>query len=80
MRTPDVDVGKKWMVVSSRLGGFFALRPGDRLDGAERSVEPGLLSGLDFIQSQTQVVLQVLGEEGETHVSLFCQVTTEHRE
>lgn len=45
-----------------RLGGLFALGPSDRLDGAERSVEPGLLGGLYLIKGQTQVVLQVLIE------------------
>lgn len=46
-----------------RLGGLLALRASDRFDGAERAVEPGLLGGLHLIESQTQVVLQVLNEE-----------------
>lgn len=46
-----------------RLGGLLALVPRDGLDGAERSVEPGLLGGLHLVQGQTQVVLQVLVED-----------------
>lgn len=50
------------------LGGLFALGPSDSLDGAQGSVEPGLLGGLDLIEGQTQVVLQVLqGEEEPSH-------------
>lgn len=45
------------------LGGVLPLGPGDGLDRAERSVEPGLLGGLHLIQSQTQMVLQVLTRE-----------------
>lgn len=33
-----------------RLGGLLALCPSDGLDGAERSVEPGLLGGLHLVQ------------------------------
>lgn len=47
-----------------RLGGLFALGPSDSLDGAQGSVEPGLLGGLNLVEGQTQMVLQVLkGEE-----------------
>lgn len=53
-----------------RLGGLFALGPSYRLDGAERSVEPGLLGGLYFVEGQTQVVLQVLIEEEREELSL----------
>lgn len=42
------------------LGGLFALGPSDGLDGAQGSVEPGLLGGLNLIESQTQMVFQVL--------------------
>lgn len=45
------------------LGGLLALGPSDGLDGAERSVEPGLLGGLHLVEGQTQVVFQVLFEE-----------------
>lgn len=47
------------------LGGLFALGPSDGLDGAQGSVEPGLLGGLNLIESQTQMVLQVLKTEGQ---------------
>lgn len=47
------------------LGGLFALGPSDGLDGAQGSVEPGLLGGLDLIEGQTQMVLQVLEGGGE---------------
>lgn len=51
-----------------RLGGLFALGPSDSLDGAQGSVEPGLLGGLNLIEGQTQMVLQVLkGEEEPSH-------------
>lgn len=51
-----------------RLGGLFALGPSDGLDGAQGSVEPGLLGGLNLIEGQTQMVLQVLqGEEDSSH-------------
>lgn len=46
-----------------RLGGLLALGPSDSFDGAERSVEPGLLGGLDLIEGQTEVVFQVLNQE-----------------
>ena len=46
-----------------KLGGLLALGPSDGLDRAERSVEPGLLGSLHFVEGQTQVVLQVLIEE-----------------
>lgn len=49
------------------LGGLLALGPRDRLDGAERSVEPGLLGSLNLVECQTQVVLQVLMKKGNTH-------------
>lgn len=49
-----------WVI---RLGGLLALGPSDGFDGAERSIEPGLLGGLHLVESQTQVVLQVLIEE-----------------
>lgn len=42
------------------LGGLFALGPSDGFDGAQGSVEPGLLGGLNLIESLTQMVLQVL--------------------
>lgn len=45
-----------------RLGGLLALGPSDGFDGAECAVEPGLLGGLHLIESQTQVVLQILDE------------------
>lgn len=45
------------------LGGLLALGPSDGLDGAERPVEPGLLGGLHLVESQPQMVLQVLIEE-----------------
>lgn len=45
------------------LGGLLALGPSDSLDGAECSVEPGLLGGLNLVEGQTQVVLQVLIRE-----------------
>ena len=54
------------VVVSGRgqLGVLLApLGARHRLDGAEGAVEPGLLGGLHFIHGQTQVVLQVLGQE-----------------
>lgn len=48
------------------LGGLLALRAGNGLDGAERSVEPGLLGRLNLVERQTQMVLQVLhGERRE---------------
>lgn len=45
------------------LGGLLALGPSDGLDGAERSVEPGLLGSLHLVEGQAEVVLQVLIEE-----------------
>lgn len=42
------------------LGGLLALGARDSFDGAESSVEPGFLGGLDLVQGQTQVMLQVL--------------------
>lgn len=47
------------------LGGLFALGPSDGLDGAQGPVEPGLLGGLDLVEGQTQVVLQVLKRQEE---------------
>lgn len=52
-----------------RLGGLLALGPSHGLDRAERSIEPGFLGSLHFVEGQTQVVLQVLIEE-ERELSL----------
>ena len=59
-----------------RLGGLLPLGPSDGLDGAERSVEPGLLGGLHFVEGQTQVVLQVLIEEERTAIVTITQAKT----
>lgn len=60
------------------LGGLLALGPSDSLDRAERSVEPGLLGGLNLVEGQTQVVLQVLikEEQAVTTTSLPTNNTT----
>lgn len=59
---------ERTQVPGPRLGGLFALGPSDSLDGAQGSVEPGLLGGLNLIEGQTQMVLQVLkGEEEPSH-------------
>lgn len=52
-----------------RLGVLFSsLGPRGGFDGAERSVEPGLLGGLNLVNSEAQMVLQVLlGTEKTTN-------------
>lgn len=62
-----------WVV---RLGGLLPLGSSDGLDGAECSVEPGLLGGLHLVEGQTQVVLQVLIEEGRTAIVTITQTKT----
>lgn len=59
--TPGVVLLKRdgWRFIKL-LSGLFALGAGDRFDGAERSVEPGLFGGLHLVESQTQMMLQVL--------------------
>lgn len=52
----------------ARLGCLLALGSGDGLDGAEGPVEPGLLGSLHLVESQTQVVLQILVEERERKI------------
>ena len=65
-RERETESEKRIFFRPSGLGGFLALGPGNGLDGAERSVEPGLLSSLHLVESQAQVMLQVLegGREG----------------
>lgn len=53
-----VELGEGVLVI--RLGCLLALSTSDGLDGTKCSVEPGLLGSLHLIQSQTQMVLQVL--------------------
>lgn len=59
-----------------RLGGLLPLGPSDGLDGAERSVEPGLLGGLHLVEGQTEVVLQVLIEEERNVIIVITQTKT----
>lgn len=62
---PELHTGRTGTDRGLGLGGLFALGPSDGLDGAQGSVEPGLLGGLDLIEGQTQMVLQVLEGGGE---------------
>lgn len=58
-----------------RLGGLLALGPSDGFDGAEGSVEPGLLGGLDLVEGQTQVVLQVLNQQQREELKTAARAT-----
>ncbi len=69
----------KWFGETGRwgyqLGGLLALGPGDGLDRAERSVEPGLLGSLHLVEGQTQMVLQVLNKEENTVTMTYHRVS-----